>query len=52
MEYRLLCAILHGDRLNEPLTWVYLGALVAIAIAGWKFGDITFELSRRTKEDR
>lgn len=52
MEYRLLCAILHGDRLAEPLTWVYLVALVAVAIAGWKFGEITFELSRRAKEER
>jgi hypothetical protein len=52
MEYRLLCAILHGDRLTEPFTWVYLAALVAVAIAGWKFGDVTFELLWRATEER
>lgn len=49
MEYQLLNAILHGHRLGEPLTWIYLAALVAVAIAGWKFGDIAFELSQRVK---
>jgi hypothetical protein len=52
MEYRLLCALLHGDRLNEPLTWIYLAALVAVAIAGWKFGEITFEFSQRASEEK
>jgi hypothetical protein len=52
MEYSLLCALLHGDRFNEPLTWIYLAALVAVAIAGWKFGEITFELSQRVSEGK
>jgi hypothetical protein len=49
VEYRLLAAILHGHQLDEPLTWIYLIALVAVAVAGWKFGDIAFELSQRGK---
>ena len=40
MEYERLYAILHGQRLDEPLTWVYLAALAAVAIAGWKLGGI------------
>ncbi|MEM5331388.1 hypothetical protein VSR34_33160 [Paraburkholderia sp. JHI2823] len=38
MEYQLVNAILHGQRLDEPLTWVYIAACVAVGIAGWKFG--------------
>ncbi|WP_167334440.1 hypothetical protein [Paraburkholderia mimosarum] len=40
MEYQLLNAILHGQRLDEPLTWVYIAACVAVGIAGWKFGAV------------
>jgi hypothetical protein len=43
MEYERLFAILHGQRLEEPLSWVYIGALVAVAVAGWKFGGELFE---------
>ncbi|MFT0173372.1 hypothetical protein PWR63_01240 [Paraburkholderia sp. A2WS-5] len=38
MEYQLVNAILHGQRLDEPLTWVYIAACVAVGIAGWKVG--------------
>ncbi|WP_160113443.1 hypothetical protein [Paraburkholderia dokdonensis] len=51
MEFQLIGAILHGHRLGEPLTWIYLAALVAVVIAGWKFGDVVFELSQRVKEE-
>lgn len=51
MEFQLLNAILHGERLNEPLTWVYLAALVAVAIAGWKFGDVSYSLAERKHGD-
>ncbi|WP_321817846.1 MULTISPECIES: hypothetical protein [unclassified Paraburkholderia] len=51
MEYQLLNAILHGERLNEPLTWVYLAALAAVAIAGWKFGEVSFSLAQRKQGD-
>ncbi|MFT0172003.1 hypothetical protein ACLKMY_23810 [Paraburkholderia mimosarum] len=37
---QLLNAILHGQRLDEPLTWVYIAACVAVGIAGWKFGAV------------
>jgi hypothetical protein len=50
MEYQLLNAILHGERLNEPLTWVYLAALVAVAIAGWKFGELSFNHVHRNPD--
>ena len=39
MEYQLLNAILHGQRLDEPLTWVYIAACVAVGIAGWTNGE-------------
>ncbi|WP_133254439.1 hypothetical protein [Paraburkholderia unamae] len=43
MEFQLLNAVLHGERLNEPLTWVYIAAIVAVAIAGWKFGGLAHD---------
>ncbi|CAM2176708.1 conserved hypothetical protein [Paraburkholderia sacchari] len=51
MEYKLIDAILHGQRLGEPLTWIYLAAVVAASIAGWKFGGLTFEISQRIKDE-
>jgi hypothetical protein len=50
MEFQLINAILHGQRLGEPLTWIYLAALVAVMLAGWKFGDIAYDLSQRVKD--
>lgn len=43
MEYERLYAILHGQRLDEPISWVYIAALVAVAVAGWKVGGILFD---------
>ncbi|MCG5077282.1 MULTISPECIES: hypothetical protein [Paraburkholderia] len=43
MEYERLFAILHGQRLDEPLTWVYICALIAVAVAGWMFGGVLFD---------
>ncbi|MEI7297094.1 hypothetical protein WCQ02_33615 [Paraburkholderia tropica] len=43
MEYALLNAMLHGERLNEPLTWIYIAALIAVSIAGWMVGGIAFD---------
>lgn len=43
MEYALLNAILHGERLTEPLTWIYIAALIAVSIAGWMVGGIAFD---------
>jgi hypothetical protein len=40
MEYQLLNAIAHGQRLGEPLTWVYLAACAAACIAGWKISAV------------
>ncbi|WP_434667722.1 hypothetical protein P5W99_36025 [Paraburkholderia sp. A3BS-1L] len=51
MEYERLLAIVHGQRLEEPLTWVYLAALVAVAIAGWKFGGVLFDGAQNTGEE-
>ncbi|MFX1684434.1 hypothetical protein P5W98_03370 [Paraburkholderia sp. A1BS-2L] len=51
MEYKLIDAILHGQRLGEPLTWIYLAALVAVSIAGWKFGELAFEVSQQVKDE-
>ena len=51
MEYKLIDAILHGHRLGEPPTWIYLAALVAVLIAGWKFGDVALERSQRVKDE-
>ena len=48
MEYERLFAILHGQRLNEPLTWVYFAALIAVSIAGWKFGGLAFDACHKT----
>ncbi|MBB3262184.1 putative transcriptional regulator [Paraburkholderia bannensis] len=50
MEYQLLNAILHGERLNEPLTWVYLAAIAAVAVAGWKFGELSYSLAQRKQD--
>ena len=50
MEYERLFAILHGQRLDEPLTWVYIGALVAVAVAGWKVGGALFDDSHNVGE--
>ncbi|WP_156992316.1 hypothetical protein [Paraburkholderia oxyphila] len=43
MEYERLVEILHGQRLEEPLTWVYIGALIAVAVAGWKVGGVLLD---------
>ncbi|CAB3805061.1 hypothetical protein LMG28688_06099 [Paraburkholderia caffeinitolerans] len=51
MEYERLFAILHGQRLDEPLTWVYIGALVAVAVAGWKFGGVLFDGAHNVGEE-
>lgn len=51
MEYERLIAILHGHRLGEPLTWVYLAALAAVAIAGWKLGGILFDACHRSEDE-
>ncbi|HKR45637.1 hypothetical protein M3A49_35185 [Paraburkholderia sp. CNPSo 3076] len=48
MEYQLLDAIIHGQRLNEPLTWVYIAAIIAVSIAGWKFGGLAFDAYHKT----
>jgi hypothetical protein len=50
MEYERLYAILRGQRLDEPLSWVYLAALVAVAIAGWKVGGILFDARDRAED--
>ncbi|WP_156992275.1 hypothetical protein [Paraburkholderia oxyphila] len=51
MEYERLYAILHGQRLDEPLSWVYLAALAAVAIAGWKLGGILFDARHRSGDE-
>ena len=51
MEYERLFAILYGHRLGEPLTWVYLAALAAVAIAGWKFGGILFDACHHSEDE-
>ncbi|WP_156773603.1 hypothetical protein [Paraburkholderia tropica] len=48
MEYELLNAIIHGQRLGEPLTWVYIAAVIAVGIAGWMVGGLMFDASDET----
>ncbi|WP_321788183.1 hypothetical protein [Paraburkholderia sp. J94] len=48
MEYQLLNAIIHGQRLSEPLTWVYIAAVIAVGIAGWMVGGLVFDASHET----
>ncbi len=52
MEYEHLYAILQGQRLDEPLSWIYLAALVAVAIAGWKFGGVLFDARQRPEDEQ
>ncbi|MEX3991349.1 hypothetical protein AB4Y35_11270 [Paraburkholderia sp. EG286A] len=52
MEYERLYAILQGQRLDEPLSWIYLAALVAVAIAGWKFGGVLFDARQRPEDEQ
>lgn len=51
MEYQLINALLHGERFTEPLTWVYLAALVAVVVAGWKFGGVAFDAFHAAGDD-
>lgn len=51
MEYALLNAILHGERLTEPLTWVYIAALIAVSIAGWMVGGVAFDRWHNTESE-
>ena len=50
MEYQLLNAIFHGQRLDEPRTWVYIAACVAVGVAGWKFGVLLDAYEQRGKK--
>ncbi|MFP3708494.1 hypothetical protein SB783_31230 [Paraburkholderia sp. SIMBA_009] len=51
MEYQLLNAIIHGQRLSEPLTWIYIAAVVAVGIAGWMVGGIAFDYWHNTENE-
>lgn len=51
MEYQLLDAILHGQRLAEPLTWVYLASLATGGIGAWKLGGYLFDRHQNTHGD-
>ncbi|GAB6852620.1 hypothetical protein PXJ20_26875 [Paraburkholderia sp. A1RI_3L] len=50
MEYQLVNAILHGQRLTEPLTWLFIAACVAAVVAGWKVGCLLDAYQQRGTE--
>ena len=49
MEYQLLNSILHGHALNEPRTWFFIAATIAVCVAGWHCGDILFAYTEKAK---
>lgn len=50
MEYELLNAILHGERLAQPLTWLFIATCVAAGSAGWKVSCLLDAYQQRGKE--